>query len=124
MPEAHDDAAQWAEWVSLQKAQGVARRVQGGLILAGDTIAILGHRVIGKPADRAHAEQILRGLMGTTHQVITALALLDVQTGRWDGVTMSFLGEPQALTLGNVVGPLEAEPRARGGAARKATVTF
>jgi|CXWL01.1.fsa_nt_gi membrane dipeptidase len=82
VPEAHDDAAQWAERVSLQKAQGVARRVQGGLILAGDTIATLGHRAIGKPADRAHAGQILRSLAGTTHQVITALALLDAQTGR------------------------------------------
>ncbi len=31
------------------------------------------------------------------------MTLLDVQTERWDGVNMSFLGDPDALTLGNVV---------------------
>ena len=31
------------------------------------------------------------------------VTLLDVQTQRWDGVSMSFLGATDALTLGNVV---------------------
>ncbi len=82
VPNQHDNAELWAERVSLQKAQSVGRQVQEGLILAGDTIATIGHRVIGKPADRGHAEEILRELAGTTHQVITALALLDAQTGK------------------------------------------
>lgn len=82
VPDEHDEPAHWAQRMSLQKAQCVARQARTGLILAGDTIAAMGNRVIGKPADRAHAEKILRALMGTTHQVITALALLDAASGR------------------------------------------
>ncbi len=82
VPDTHANAAHWAEQISLQKAQSVARNIKKGLILAGDTIATLDNRVIGKPTDRAHAEVILHSLMGTTHQVITALALLDAGSGR------------------------------------------
>lgn len=82
VPDAHQEPAGWAGEVALHKARSVARRVRRGLILAGDTIAVLGDRVIGKPADRAHAGHILRSLMGTRHQVITALALLDAESGR------------------------------------------
>ncbi len=83
VPNQHDHAAHWAEQISLQKAQSVARRAKIGLVLAGDTIATIGNRVIGKPSDREHAGQILRALAGTTHQVITALTLLDAQLGRF-----------------------------------------
>jgi MAF protein len=82
VPEKHENPAQGVERISLAKAHSVARKVNNGLILAGDTIATLGNRVIGKPADRGHAEQILRALMGTTHQVITALTLLDAGSGK------------------------------------------
>lgn len=81
-PSRHHDPAKWAEEVSLMKAQAVADKVRHGLILAGDTIAVLGDRIIGKPADRAHAERIIRSLSGTTHKVITALALVDAGTGK------------------------------------------
>lgn len=82
VPQVHLDPATWAEQVALQKARSVAKTVGRGLILGGDTIAVLGDRVIGKPADRAHAEAILRSLMGTRHQVITALVLLDAESNR------------------------------------------
>ena len=43
--------------------------------LAADTVVALGRRIIGKPADRSHAESILRMLSGRTHRVLTGLAL-------------------------------------------------
>jgi MAF protein len=82
VPGRHSEPAQWAEEVSLMKARDVAGQVGEGLILAGDTVAALGDRIIGKPADRAHARRILETLMGTDHRVITALTLLDARTGR------------------------------------------
>lgn len=71
-----------AEALSLHKAQDVARRVRNGWILSGDTIAALGDRVIGKPADRDDARAIITALSGTTHRVITGVTLLDAATGR------------------------------------------
>ena len=44
-------------------------------VLGADTIVIAADRVMGKPADRQQAIAMLLALSGTTHQVITAVAL-------------------------------------------------
>ena len=41
-------------------------------LLSADTTVILAGAVLGKPADRADAERILRALSGATHEVRTA----------------------------------------------------
>jgi septum formation protein len=71
-----------AEALAYFKAAAVGRAVGRGLILAGDTVVALGDEVFGKPRDRADARRILTTLAGTTHVVITGLALLDAATGR------------------------------------------
>ncbi len=48
-------------------------------ILCSDTAVALGRRIYGKPADAADAARMLRELSGTTHRVLTAVA---VQNGR------------------------------------------
>ncbi|MGH6627839.1 MAG: Maf family protein [Burkholderiaceae bacterium] len=48
-------------------------------ILCSDTTVALGRRMYGKPADAADAARMLRELSGTTHRVLTAVA---VQSGR------------------------------------------
>lgn len=45
-------------------------------ILAADTIVVLNDVVIGKPANRNHAIQILSGLSGKIHSVITGVCIL------------------------------------------------
>jgi len=81
-PIRHENPAQWAESVSLLKAESVAVLVKNGWILSGDTVAAIGDRIFGKPADRTDAEAILRSLAGTTHYVITGVTLFDAATGR------------------------------------------
>jgi septum formation protein len=44
-------------------------------VLAADTAVILDGRILGKPADRQDAEDMLRQLSGRTHEVLTAVAL-------------------------------------------------
>jgi septum formation protein len=53
-------------------------------ILAADTIVVCDDEVIGKPADRAHALEILRKLAGNAHEVITGVVIT------WRGVEHSF----------------------------------
>lgn len=44
-------------------------------VIAADTIVVLGDTILGKPADAADAEQMLRELSGRTHEVKTATAV-------------------------------------------------
>lgn len=46
------------------------------VILAADTVVVLGDRIIGKPKSREDAIAILTDLAGNTHRVITGVVLL------------------------------------------------
>lgn len=64
-----------------RKAAAVAARHPGDLVLGSDTVIVAGNRVIGKPRDEADALDILLALAGTTHEVITGLALMRESDG-------------------------------------------
>ena len=74
-------ASDLARSLALAKARSVARNLNQALVLGADTLVALDQHVIGKPRDRKHAHQILTTLSGTTHQVITALALISAPDG-------------------------------------------
>ena len=67
--------------VTLMKAQAAWQRVlmRRGLqrkpVLAADTTVAVGVDILGKPGDRADAERMLRLLSGTSHRVLTAVAV-------------------------------------------------
>lgn len=44
-------------------------------VLGADTIGVCGEQVLEKPRDQAHARQMLSLMAGTTHRVMTAVAL-------------------------------------------------
>jgi septum formation protein len=48
----------------------------GNIIIAADTVVVLGNTIIGKPKDREDALDILARLSGNKHQVITGVVLL------------------------------------------------
>jgi len=57
-----------------------------GVIIAADTAVIDfdvngGERILGKPPTSAEAAEMLRNLRGHTHQVITAVSLLNTESG-------------------------------------------
>jgi septum formation protein len=69
--------------VALAKARAVARGLAPAQVALGaDTEVVLDGRLLGKPADAAHAEGMLRALRGRTHEVITGLALVQGGGGR------------------------------------------
>src|SRR5919107_2687725 len=66
-----------AAHIAMHKALAVReRRGVKTPIIAADTIVVLGKEIIGKPANRADAIQILSKLSGQVHQVITGVAIL------------------------------------------------
>lgn len=56
-------------------AQRVAGRRPQGPVLGADTAVVAAGAILGKPADCAAAERMLGLLSGSTHEVLTAVAL-------------------------------------------------
>lgn len=71
---------------ALIKAQVIASARPDAVVLAADTIVVLDGRIFGKPADLAHAHEMLTELAGRTHEVITAVCIL----GGADGARVQF----------------------------------
>ncbi|MEJ5259363.1 MAG: Maf family protein [Anaerohalosphaeraceae bacterium] len=67
---------QAAARLALAKAQDVAASYPDCLVLAADTVVDSDGTLIGKPADVAEAEAILRRLFRKPHRVITGIALV------------------------------------------------
>ena len=57
------------------------------LIITADTVVVLGHEVLGKPANLDDARRMLRELSGQTHQVITGVCLMTKERKRSFAVT-------------------------------------
>ena len=80
------DPAGYAEALAAAKADDVAARHPGDLVLGADTIVILDGEILEKPRDEADARRILGRLAGNTHTVITAISLRRLRTGTaWTG---------------------------------------
>lgn len=61
--------------ISLRKCLEVAKDHQDDLVIAADTVVVLGNEIIGKPKDKDDAFKILRELSGKEHHVFTGYAL-------------------------------------------------
>jgi septum formation protein len=64
-------------YIARQKALAVRALSKESIIIAADTIVVLGNEIIGKPADRDHAIKILSQLSAQKHQVITGVVISD-----------------------------------------------
>jgi septum formation protein len=61
---------------AAEKAQDVAARVAAGsVVIAADTVVVLGGRIMEKPGSEAGAHDMLRALSGQVHQVITGFCV-------------------------------------------------
>jgi septum formation protein len=75
--------------LAIEKALAVAPVVpHGSVVLAADTIVVVGDRLYGKPRDAADAVRILGELLGRNHDVVTAWTL--VPTDRPSASTTGF----------------------------------
>ena len=67
--------------LARQKADIVSARHPDAVVLGADTVVAFGDQLIGKPHDAADALRMLRLLSGTTHMVITGIAVRHASTG-------------------------------------------
>jgi len=95
------------------KGEAVAGRRPEAVVLAADTLVLLGERVLGKPGDRAEAAAMLADLSGRTHQVFTAVAIIHGDAGRVSEFTVATdvrfkpLGDGERERYHDLVDPLD-----------------
>ena len=68
-----------ARRLAAHKAQAVAARHPGALVLAADTVVTAGRRILPKAEDEATARSCLALLSGRRHRVLTGVTLIDGQ---------------------------------------------
>src|SRR6185503_2544290 len=83
--EVHDDqltAWEMAQVNAYRKARAVARKYPDAVVLGADTLVYLDGTLFGKPANLQDARRMLEQLQGRTHQVVTAVCLLNLRGHR------------------------------------------
>ncbi len=75
-PVENAEPAEYAKQLALAKARAVAKHYPEAVVIGADTIADSDGKIIGKPKDQKHAEQITRLLFSKPHKVITGLAII------------------------------------------------
>jgi nucleoside triphosphate pyrophosphatase len=81
------DAPALATALARAKARDIADQVRAAgdgpvLILGADTLVVLDGRPLGKPGSRDEARAMLRALRARSHEVVTAVALIEAPGGR------------------------------------------
>ncbi len=63
--------------LSQEKARAVKNEYPEACILGADTIVVIEDDILGKPADRSEARQMLKRLSGRIHEVYTGFTLIN-----------------------------------------------
>jgi septum formation protein len=83
--EIHDGeltAREIAQVNAYRKARNVAKKHPDALVLGADTLVYLETILMGKPGSLEHAYEMLEQLQGRTHEVVTAVCLLNLRNHR------------------------------------------
>ena len=82
-PQPGESAEAFVKRAAEEKAQAAVEQISKGplakrktIIIAADTIVVLGDEVLGKPIDEEEARGMLADLSGNTHQVLSGLCVL------------------------------------------------
>ena len=76
------EAGELVKKLSQEKAGEVAQEHGDAIIIAADTVVLLGRKILGKPHDRLDARNMLRALSGKSHRVITGFTIIDTESKR------------------------------------------
>jgi septum formation protein len=79
-------AEDYVRRVAQAKAHAVAEQARAvgerAIVIAADTIVLAEAQILGKPKDADDARRMLRLFSGRTHEVLTALCVINIATGK------------------------------------------
>lgn len=108
-------ALRFVAWAAASKAESVAARRPGAIVIGADTEVVLKGRIFGKPHDGDQAADFLWALSGRTHQVYTAIQVIDGRSGcRAQGISRTdvTMRELERQTIEEYVATGEAQDKA------------
>lgn len=68
------------KYLAQKKAESVAHKFPGALIIGADTFIVLGDKIFGKPKTPERAEAMLSELSGKVHEVMTGFSVIDTES--------------------------------------------
>jgi septum formation protein len=71
-----EDAVSYVKRLAQTKAETVAAKLRGDLVLGADTVVVIGEEILGQPRDDEDACRMLRLLSGSWHAVLTGVAFV------------------------------------------------
>ena len=72
------DSLLWAQDIALKKGRVVAEKNKDRWVISADTVVVFNDEFLGKPKDKDEAKKILEKLSGNTHEVVTAVAMMNL----------------------------------------------
>ncbi|MBC7172541.1 MAG: septum formation inhibitor Maf [Polyangiaceae bacterium] len=80
---------EYVERMARKKLDSALEKVDEGLVLAADTVVVLGESILGKPTDDEHAVSMLVRLAGRAHRVLTAVSLGEARDAVLEELTVT-----------------------------------
>lgn len=82
----HEAAEDYVRRIAKAKAQVIADQARAAaeraMVIAADTTVLAEGQILGKPVDVEDARRMLRLFSGKTHEVLTALAVINIPNGK------------------------------------------
>lgn len=66
--------------LAFEKCLDIASKHEEDLVIGADTIVVLDDKILGKPKDENEAYRMIKSLSNRTHQVITGISLINLQS--------------------------------------------
>ena len=101
--------------LALLKARAVAKQCDEGVIIGADTLVSLDGKLLGKPTDDEDAMAMLTQLSGTSHEVVTGVALIDALTEHtiaWAETTQVYFRNLHRTEIADYIATGEAADKA------------
>ena len=70
----------FTEHWAREKAKDIAKDNPQSLVIGADTVVILDGKILGKPKDNKSSKKMLLSLSGRTHEVITGVSLISINS--------------------------------------------
>jgi septum formation protein len=103
--------------LSIIKAKSAVAGNKNAIIIAADTIGLIGNKILGKPHTENEARKMLKVIAGKPHTVITGFTVLDTATNKIITKTVDTKVYVKKLTNGEIEAYVKTgEPLDKAGA--------
>ncbi len=109
------NAVEVTQKLALLKAKAIANHYPEAIVIGADTLVSLNGTLLGKPADEADARAMLTLLQGTSHEVVTGIALVHAKPARdivWVERTTIYFRELKRAEINTYIASGEALDKA------------